>query len=102
MERDLRAVKDRATSSEQLESLRARRCRKGLELSQSVMLLRTKEGCVQGSLEVGMLRDCRAVSCFGSRVDDDDGDREGEEGEGEADGESGEEEEFFGGTRTGE
>jgi hypothetical protein len=40
-----------------------------------------KDGCEHGSFEVGMLRDCKAVICFGSRVDfDDDGDDEGVEG----------------------
>jgi len=28
-----------------------------------------KEGWAQGSLEVGMLRDSRAIACFGSRVE---------------------------------
>jgi hypothetical protein len=53
-----------------------------LEESQIVALC--KEGCEHGSFEVGMLRDCKAVICFGSRVDfdddDDDGDDEGVEG----------------------
>ncbi|PNX75281.1 hypothetical protein L195_g031214 [Trifolium pratense] len=55
------------------------RWRKGLEESQSVALW--KDGCEHGSFEVGMLRDCKAVICFGSSVDfdDDDGD-EGVEG----------------------
>nr|POE70584.1 hypothetical protein CFP56_23022 [Quercus suber] len=37
-----------------------------------------------GSLEVGMLRDCKALSCFGSRVEEEEeeGD-DGDEGEGE-------------------
>ena len=54
---------------------------------------------MQGSFEVGMLRDWRALSCFGSRVDEPgeegvDGDEDGgSEGEGEEE----EEEEFFGG-----
>jgi hypothetical protein len=50
-----------------------------LEESQIVALW--KDGCEHGSFEVGMLRDCKAVICFGSRVDfDDDGDDEGVEG----------------------
>lgn len=39
VESDLRAVKDKATSSEQLERRRERRWRKGLDESQRVMLL---------------------------------------------------------------
>lgn len=37
VERDLRAVRDKATSSEQLESVRERRWRKGLPESQVVV-----------------------------------------------------------------
>ncbi|KAF5474554.1 hypothetical protein F2P56_006444 [Juglans regia] len=66
-ERDLRAVKERATSSaEQLERERERRWRKGLEESQRRVALFL---LWHGSLEVGMLRDCRALSCFGSSVE---------------------------------
>ena len=56
--------------------------RKGLEESQVVVLW--KDGWEHGSLEVGMLRDSRALNCFGSRVDEDeegeDGEEEGEDG----------------------
>jgi hypothetical protein len=53
-ERDLRAVKERATSfGEQLVRERERRWRKGLEESQRVALFLLW----QGSLAVGMLRD---------------------------------------------
>lgn len=68
MERDLRAVKDKATSSEQLVSVRERRWRKGLEESQAAAVEMWR-GAEQGSLEVGIFRDWRALSCFGSRVD---------------------------------
>ncbi|KAM2043217.1 hypothetical protein ACFXTI_036517 [Malus domestica] len=68
VERDLRAVKERATSSEQLARRRERRWRKGLEESQMVVFGGRMEGFLQGSLEVGMLRDWRALSCFGSSV----------------------------------
>ena len=40
----------------------------------------------QGSLDVGRFRDCRALSCFGSRVEDDNG-LEGVDGVGEDEGE---------------
>lgn len=63
VERDLSAVRDKATSSEQLASVREMRCLKGLDLSQTVVELWSGE---QGSLEVGMLRDWRALICFGS------------------------------------
>lgn len=53
VERDLRAVRDKATSSEQSERLREMRCLKGLEESQIVVELWLGE---QGSFE-GMLRD---------------------------------------------
>ncbi|CAK9148107.1 unnamed protein product [Ilex paraguariensis] len=67
-ERDLRAVMDNATSSEHFERRRETRWRKGLEESQVVALWRGVGGA-QGSLEVGTLRDWRALSCFGSRVE---------------------------------
>lgn len=52
---------------------------------------------MQGSLAVGMLRDWRALSCFGSRAEDkEEGEEEGEEEEDGGDGE-GEEVEVFGG-----
>jgi hypothetical protein len=56
-----------------------------LEESQSVALW--KEGWEHGSFVVGMLRDCKAVICFGSRVvfDVDVGDEMGD-GVGEGDG----------------
>jgi hypothetical protein len=60
--------------------VRERRWRKGLEESQSKVALFLGW---QGSLDVGMLRDCRALSCFGSRVEGDEDGDEGEEGEGE-------------------
>lgn len=68
VERDLRAVRDKVTSSEQLERVRERRWRKGLEESQ-VVAVKVWGRTEQGSLEVGIFRDSRALSCFGSRVD---------------------------------
>jgi hypothetical protein len=66
-ERDLRAVKERATSfGEQLARERERRWRKGFEESQTRVALLL---LWQGSFEVGMLRDCSALSCFGSSVE---------------------------------
>lgn len=41
----------------------------------------------QGSFDVGRFRDWRALSCFGSRVEDDDGDGDGVDGVGERGGE---------------
>lgn len=87
VERDLRAVRDRATSSEQLESVREMRWRKGVEESQVVVEGREWEE--QGSLEVGMLSDWSALSCFGSRVEEETGEEgvgvvaDGGDGEGE-------------------
>lgn len=75
---DLSAVSDNATSSEQLAILREIRWRKGLEPSQRVVELWRGE---QGSLEVGTLKDCRALSCLGSSVDEE---IAGEEGVGSA------------------
>lgn len=54
VERDLRAVDDNETSSEQLAKVREMRCLKGFEESQMVVELWSGE---QGSLGVGMLRD---------------------------------------------
>nr|GMD10812.1 uncharacterized protein LOC109162466 [Ipomoea batatas] len=67
VDNDLRAVSDNATSSEQLAILRETRWRKGVAPSQTVVELWRGE---QGSLEVGTLKDCRALSCFGSRVEE--------------------------------
>ncbi|KAK8524545.1 hypothetical protein V6N13_015565 [Hibiscus sabdariffa] len=67
-ERDLRAVKERERSAEQLEMWRETRWRKGLELSQTVALC--GEGWMQGSLAVGMLRDSSASICLGSSVEE--------------------------------
>ncbi|KAK9267299.1 hypothetical protein L1049_009722 [Liquidambar formosana] len=86
VERDLRAGMDNETSSEQLRRRREMRWRKGLEESQRVALWRTG-GLEQGSLEVGMFRDWRALSCLGSRVDEEE--VEGGEGEVVGDGDSG-------------
>lgn len=63
VERVFRAVRDRATSSEQLANVREMRCLKGLAESQIVVELWRGE---QGSLPVGMSRDWRALICFGS------------------------------------
>lgn len=60
----MRAVRDKATSSEQSASVREMRCLKGLEESQIMVELWSGE---QGSLEAGMLRDWRALTCLGSR-----------------------------------
>lgn len=80
VERDWRAVKDKATSSEQLESVRERRWRKGEEASQVVVgAVAERGGGEQGFLEVGMLRDWSALSCFGSRGEEEE---VGEEREG--------------------
>lgn len=76
---------ERETSSEQLIRRRDTRCLKGLELSQRVALCRAG-GLEQGSFDVGRFRDCRALSCFGSRVEDDNG-VEGVDGVGEDKGE---------------
>lgn len=65
VESDLRAVMERETSSEQLMRRSERRWRKGLEVSQWMALW-----FEHGSLVVGRLRDWRALSCFGSRVED--------------------------------
>lgn len=65
VERDFSAVKDKATSSEQLARRRETRWRNGVPESQSVALLRE----VQGSREVMMLRDWRARICLGSSVE---------------------------------
>ena len=94
VERDLRAVKERETKEEQLERRREMRWRKGLDESQRVALW--KEDGEHGSLEVGMFRDCIALSCFGSSVEGDD--REDDEGEdvGEGVGERGTEREMGG------
>lgn len=64
VEREVRAVVERWREREQLERERERRWRNGEELSQRAVVW----GGEQGSLEVGMLRDWRAVSCLGSRV----------------------------------
>lgn len=66
VERDLRAVVDSSRSSEQLVRWRVRRWRKGVAESHVVVELGSGE---QGSLVVGMLRDWRALICFGSRVE---------------------------------
>ncbi|KAJ0523931.1 hypothetical protein HanRHA438_Chr10g0475651 [Helianthus annuus] len=65
VEREERAVVERERSSEQLVRRRERRWRKGVALSQVVALW---GGWVQGSWVVGMYKDWRALSCFGSRV----------------------------------
>lgn len=62
VERVFRAVRDRATSSEQLAKVREMRFLKGLEESQIMVELWRGE---QGFLPVGMLRDWRALTCFG-------------------------------------
>jgi len=62
VERDLRAAKERERWGEvQLESCRVVRWRKGVEVSQ------TMEGWEHGSFVVGMLMDCKAFTCLGSR-----------------------------------
>jgi hypothetical protein len=74
-ERDLRAVKERAASfGEQLVKERERRWRKGLEESQRVALFLFW----QESLAVGMLRDWRALSCFGSSVESEEEEEDGD------------------------
>lgn len=60
VERDLRAVKERELSSEQLESWRERRWLKGLEESH----WKREQGFFEGKL-----RAWRALTCLGSRVD---------------------------------
>lgn len=76
-EREERAVEGRERrEEEQLRRVREMRWRKGLEESQT---MRAEEE--QGSFEVGMFRDWRALSCSGSRVEDegwDGGDSDGE------------------------
>lgn len=69
---------ERATSLEQFMRCRDVKCLKGLELSQTTIL--RMEGLEQGSFEVGMLRDSRALSCLGSRVEEEEED-EGEDAE---------------------
>lgn len=62
------------------------RWRKGFEESQRVALC--NEGREHGSFEVGILRDCKALSCFGSSVEcEEDEDEGGEGGEGDEVGE---------------
>lgn len=67
VERDLRDVTDNERSSEQLERVREVRWRNGVEESHVVVVGRWGVG-VQGSFEVGMLREWRAFSWSGSRV----------------------------------
>lgn len=64
VERDLRAVEEREwwMEVEQFVSWREVRCRKGVEVSQ-----RKEVGWEHGSFGLGMLRDWRAFTCFGSR-----------------------------------
>lgn len=88
VKRDLRAVTEISTSAEQLARRRERRWRKGLEPSHTAAVWREEDGGEQGSLEVGMLRDWRAVSCFGSRGEEDEEEEGGDfVGEGEMEGE---------------
>lgn len=60
-------MKERERSDEQLERERERRWRNGEEESQRREEVEVLV-CVQGSLEVGMSSDWRALSCLGSSV----------------------------------